>query len=185
MRALALGGADLVLVPQAGTVDEWPEGLFEAEMRVAAFQNGYYVGLCNRVGADGTLTFAGESFVCTPEGTILARAPQAEDYILVTDMDLSAIGRSHAHRLFLLHRQSTRALRELARAGTQPRPGRDVTFRVLIASKRMDGTNKVFASRREHACAENLGIEVDLAGEKDLDGSWVPLPGHDRERRTQ
>ena len=33
MRVLALGGADLVLVPQAGTVGEWPDGLFEAEMR--------------------------------------------------------------------------------------------------------------------------------------------------------
>lgn len=40
MRALALGGADLVVVPQAGTVGEWPDGLYEAEMRVAAFQNG-------------------------------------------------------------------------------------------------------------------------------------------------
>ena len=27
MRALAVGGADLVIVPQAGAVDEWPEGL--------------------------------------------------------------------------------------------------------------------------------------------------------------
>jgi beta-ureidopropionase len=105
MRALALGGADLVLVPQAGTVSEWPEGLYEAEMCVAAFQNGYYVALCNRVGADGSLTFGGESFICTPEGTILARAPQAEDHILVADMDLSATGRSHARRLFLRHRR--------------------------------------------------------------------------------
>jgi len=53
-------------MPQAGTVGEWPEGLFEAEMRVAAFQNGYFVALCNRVGVDGKLTFAGESFVCGP-----------------------------------------------------------------------------------------------------------------------
>jgi len=28
-----------------GTVGEWPEGLFEAEMQVTAFQNGYFVGL--------------------------------------------------------------------------------------------------------------------------------------------
>ena len=105
MRALALGGADLVLVPQAGTVGEWPEGLFEAEMRVAAFQNGYFVGLCNRVGADGTLTFAGESFVATPEGTILARAPQGEEHILIADVDLTATGRSHARRLFFPDRR--------------------------------------------------------------------------------
>jgi beta-ureidopropionase len=105
MRALALGGADLVLVPQAGTVGEWPEGLFEAEMRVTAFQNGYFVGLCNRVGADGALTFAGGSFVATPEGTVLARAPQGAEYILMADVDLSATRRSHARRLFFQHRR--------------------------------------------------------------------------------
>jgi predicted amidohydrolase len=33
MRALTLAGADLVLVPQAGAVGEWPEGLYEAEAR--------------------------------------------------------------------------------------------------------------------------------------------------------
>ena len=49
MRALAVHGAQLVVVPQAGAVDEWPEGLYEAEMRVAAFQNGYFTALCNRV----------------------------------------------------------------------------------------------------------------------------------------
>jgi N-carbamoylputrescine amidase len=52
MRALAVNGADLVIVPQAGAVDEWPEGLYEAEMRVAAFQNGYFTALCNRVGKE-------------------------------------------------------------------------------------------------------------------------------------
>ena len=74
MRALALGGADLVIVPQAGSVGEWPEGLYEAEMRVAAFQNGYFTALCNRVGRDCELEFAGESFVCGPDGSVLARA---------------------------------------------------------------------------------------------------------------
>ena len=68
MRALAVGGADLVIVPQAGAVDEWPEGLYEAEMRVAAFQNGYFTALCNRVGKEDCLDFAGESFVCGPDG---------------------------------------------------------------------------------------------------------------------
>ncbi len=76
MRALALGGAQIVFVPQAGAVGEWPEGLFEAEMRVAAFQNGFFAALCNRVGPELRLTFAGESFVCDPQGTVIARAGQ-------------------------------------------------------------------------------------------------------------
>jgi beta-ureidopropionase len=105
MRALALGGADLVLVPQAGIVGEWPPGLFEAEVRVAAFQNGYFVGLCNRVGVDGALTFAGESFVCAPDGTVVARALPGAEHIMVADVDLAVTALSHARRLFFQHRR--------------------------------------------------------------------------------
>ncbi|MFQ5816393.1 MAG: nitrilase-related carbon-nitrogen hydrolase [Terriglobia bacterium] len=106
MRALALGGADVVVVPQAGAVGEWPEGLFEAEMRVAAFQNGYFVALCNRVGQEELLTFAGESFVCAPDGAVVGRAPQGEEHILYADLDLSEVRRSHARRLFLRDRRA-------------------------------------------------------------------------------
>ncbi len=105
MRALALADADLVVVPQAGAVDEWPEGLFEAEMQVAAFQNGYYVALCNRVGPEACLTFAGESFVCAPDGRVVARAPRGQEAILYADLDLDAVAASHARRLFLRHRR--------------------------------------------------------------------------------
>ncbi len=105
MRALAVNGAELVLVPQAGAIDEWPEGIYEAEMRVAAFQNGYYVALCNRVGKEDGLTFAGESFVSAPDGTVIARGPRCEDHILYADLDLQAVARSHARRLFLHDRR--------------------------------------------------------------------------------
>jgi N-carbamoylputrescine amidase len=105
MRALALNGADLVVVPQAGAADEWPDGLFEAEMRVAAFQNGYFVALCNRVGEEECLTFAGESFACAPDGNVIARAPKLEEYILYADLDLGQVARSHARRLFLRDRR--------------------------------------------------------------------------------
>jgi len=105
MRALALQGAELVFVPQAGAIDEWPEGLYEAEMQVAAFQNGYYVALCNRVGKEDQLTFSGESFVCRPDGTVLARAPREQDHILCADVDLSKVATCHARRLFLPDRR--------------------------------------------------------------------------------
>jgi len=105
LRALALVGADLVVVPQAGALDEWPDGLYEAEMRVAAFQQGYFVALCNRVGGEECLTFAGESFVCAPDGRVVARAPRLEDSVLTADIDLSEAASSHARRLFLRHRR--------------------------------------------------------------------------------
>jgi beta-ureidopropionase len=105
MRALGVGGAELVVVPQAGTVGEWPEGLYEAEMRVAAFQNGYLVALCNRVGKEGILHFAGESFICSPEGVVIARAATDAEEILQAKLDLTAYDRSHARQLFLRHRR--------------------------------------------------------------------------------
>jgi N-carbamoylputrescine amidase len=105
MRALALKGAELVIVPQAGAVDEWPEGLYEGEMRVAAFQNGYFVALCNRVGEEERLVFGGESFVCSPDGRVIARAGQGTEEILHAEADLSEARRSHARRLFLRDRR--------------------------------------------------------------------------------
>lgn len=105
MRALALAGAEVVLVPQAGAADEWPDGLFEAELRVAAFQNGYFTALCNRVGAEAKLEFAGESFVCDPSGNVLVRAGRGSEEILMCELDLDEVGRSHARRLFLRDRR--------------------------------------------------------------------------------
>ncbi|MDZ4700148.1 MAG: nitrilase-related carbon-nitrogen hydrolase [Rhodothermales bacterium] len=104
-RALALAGADLVVVPQAGAADEWPEGLYEAELRVASFQNGYFMALANRVGKEDVLHFGGESFVTDPFGQVVARAPGGEEAILLADIDLARCADSPARRLFLRHRR--------------------------------------------------------------------------------
>ncbi len=105
MRALAVAGAEVVVVPQAGATGEWPEGLYEAEMQVAAFQNGYFTALCNRVGQEENLEFSGESFVCGPDGRVLARAGEGTDEILYCEVDLSECAKSHARRLFLRDRR--------------------------------------------------------------------------------
>ncbi len=105
MRGLAVNGAQIVVVPQAGAVSEWPEGLYEAEMRVAAFQNGYYVALCNRVGKEEHVTFAGESFVCGFDGEVIARAPQGQETILYADVELDLTACSYARKLFFRDRR--------------------------------------------------------------------------------
>jgi beta-ureidopropionase len=105
MRALALGGAELVIVPQAGAVDEWPPGIFEAELQIAAFQNGYFAALVNRVGEEDCLTFAGESFVTDPDGRVIARAPKGRDAILYADIDFGLLEDCHARRHFLPDRR--------------------------------------------------------------------------------
>ncbi len=105
LRALALQGADLVVVPQAGVLGEWPDGLFEAELQVASFQNGYFMALANRVGREDLLTFAGASFVTDPDGRVVAQAPVGCDTILYVDLDLEKCALSHARQLFMKHRR--------------------------------------------------------------------------------
>jgi predicted amidohydrolase len=105
MRALALARADLVIVPQAGAAGEWPEGLFEAEMRVAAFHHGYFCALVNRVGKEDVLTFGGGSFVSDPRGQVVARAPEGEDALLLVDINPAECEDSVARSLFLQHRR--------------------------------------------------------------------------------
>lgn len=105
MRALALQEAEVVVVPQAGAVDEWPEGLFEGELQVAAFQNGFYAALVNRVGKEDVLHFSGESYVVDPEGQVIAQAPQGEDSILYAECDLACIPDTPARKFFLRDRR--------------------------------------------------------------------------------
>ena len=105
MRTLGVQGAELVVIPQAGAVGEWPEGMYEAEVRTAAFQNGYFLALCNRVGEEGALTFAGESFVVDPEGRVLARGKSLAEDLVVCDLDLTLARESTARRLFFRHRR--------------------------------------------------------------------------------
>lgn len=122
-RALGVAGAEVLVIPQAGTVGEWPEGMFEAEVRTAAFHNGYFAALCNRVGREERLEFAGESFVCDPEGRILARGARGEEDLVVADLDLARIGSSTARRLFWRDRRPQLYGGWLEAPGDDPDPG--------------------------------------------------------------
>lgn len=105
MRSLSLQGAELVVVPQAGALGEWPEGIFEGELQIAAFQNGYFAALVNRVGKEEKLHFSGKSYVVDPFGKVIARAPQDEDFILYAEYDLAQIAKSPARRFFMYDRR--------------------------------------------------------------------------------
>jgi beta-ureidopropionase len=105
MRALGLQGADIVIVPQAGVLHEWGEGVFEAELQAAALQNGYYGGLVNRVGREEVDHFAGESYVVDPGGRVIARAPRDRDFLLLAEVDFKKNKNSPARRHFLPDRR--------------------------------------------------------------------------------
>lgn len=105
MRALALKGAELVVIPQAGAKGEWPAGLFEAELQVAAFQNGYFVALANRVGKEEVVDFEGGSLLVDPRGQVVAGAEKEKEDILLVEIDFSRLDDCPARRHFLNDRR--------------------------------------------------------------------------------
>jgi beta-ureidopropionase len=105
MRHLGILGAEIVVIPQAGAMGEWPEGIYEGELQVASFQNGYFSALTNRVGKEEHLHFSGESFVADPLGKIIARAPQDKDNILYAECDLDLISQCAAKKYFMPDRR--------------------------------------------------------------------------------
>lgn len=91
-RALALGGAELVLVPTATSTSEGAfRQVWEVEIQAAAVANGIFVAVANRVGRDGDLRFFGRSFAVSPFGRTLARAAEEAEELLTIDIDLSEI----------------------------------------------------------------------------------------------
>tara|TARA_B100001559_G_C16479088_1_gene612815 strand:- start:395 stop:1228 length:834 start_codon:yes stop_codon:yes gene_type:complete len=105
MRALGIKGAEVVVIPQAGTIGEWPDGLYEAELQVASFHNGYFCALANRVGKEDQMEFAGESVITNPEGRIIAQSPSGIDDILIHNLDLSEVEKSNARTMFFRDRR--------------------------------------------------------------------------------
>ncbi len=86
IRTCALRDAQLILIPTANTTEE-PMELFEWELRVQAMHSSVYVAMCNRVGQEGDMCFAGESLVADPNGDTLCKA-DASEQILLADIDL-------------------------------------------------------------------------------------------------
>lgn len=61
--------------------------MFEMELCVQAFQNSVVLAMCNRVGKEDAMEFAGESLVISAEGKTLLKADDTEQIIYV-DIDL-------------------------------------------------------------------------------------------------
>ena len=63
---------------------------FEWEMRVQAMHNQVFIAMCNRVGTEDQMQFAGESIVIHPSGDVIAKADDQEQ-LLVCDIDLEEV----------------------------------------------------------------------------------------------
>jgi predicted amidohydrolase len=79
-------GADLILIPTVNTKSE-PLEMFEWEIRVQSFQNSVAIAMCNRVGVEGNMVFAGESILTDANGNVIIKADDTEQLIFA-EIDL-------------------------------------------------------------------------------------------------
>jgi beta-ureidopropionase len=91
-RMLGLHGAQLTFNPSA-TIESLSRYLWQLEQPAHAVANGFFVGAINRVGEEliEGARFYGSSYFCDPRGQIVAQASDAEDEVLVADLDLAMV----------------------------------------------------------------------------------------------
>jgi N-carbamoylputrescine amidase len=106
MRALTLGGAEVIVVPTAtAKLEAQFRAVWEVEMQAAAVANGVFVAVANRAGVDDTLSFFGRSFAVDPYGRVLARAPEDDVALLLVDLDLALVEEARRDMPFLRDRR--------------------------------------------------------------------------------
>ena len=117
-RLTALRGAEILFYPTAigwhpsekKELGEAQYSAWETIQRSHAIANGCYVAVANRVGherpAGGAgIEFWGQSFICGPDGQIIAKGSIDNEEIVIADIDWSAIDRHRTHWPFLRDRR--------------------------------------------------------------------------------
>jgi predicted amidohydrolase len=85
-RVLALGGAQIILLPTA-----WPAAatLYPDHVtRTRAAESGVYLVAADHVGEERGRSYLGRSLIAGPDGEILAEAGTTEETLLIADVDL-------------------------------------------------------------------------------------------------
>jgi N-carbamoylputrescine amidase len=118
-RLTALLGANILFYPTAIGWHPDEKAAFGADQRDAwrtvqrghAIANGVYVAAVNRVGherpaaAGQGIEFWGSSFLCDPQGVVVAEAPSDKEDILIGEVDLDRIEDVRRHWPFLRDRR--------------------------------------------------------------------------------
>jgi N-carbamoylputrescine amidase len=112
-RLTALRGAQIIFYPTAigwlpGEKQQYgasQHSAWETMMRSHAIANGVFVAAPNRVGREGELEFWGASFVCDPNGNIMARASHDQEEIMLVECNLDQIDVVRTHWPFLRDRR--------------------------------------------------------------------------------
>lgn len=117
-RLTALRGAEVIFYP---TAIGWhskekkefgaaQHSAWETIQRSHAIANGCYVAVANRVGHEAPvggegIEFWGQSFVCGPDGEIIAKGTVDREEIVTAEIDWSAVDRHRTHWPFLRDRR--------------------------------------------------------------------------------
>lgn len=124
-RLTALQGAEILFYPTAigwhpSEKDEYGKAQHESweiMMRSHAIANGCYVVAPNRIGVEHILDasgkpvsedgiqFWGQSFICAPNGQLIAKASTDKEEVLVADLDLDKVDFARTHWPFLRDRR--------------------------------------------------------------------------------
>jgi len=117
-RLTALRGAEILFYPTAigwhpGEKKEFGEAqhsAWETIQRSHAIANGCYVAVANRIGHETPagghgIEFWGQSFICGPDGQILAKGSVDREEIVMADIDWSVVDRHRTHWPFLRDRR--------------------------------------------------------------------------------
>lgn len=99
IRTCALMGAKLIIIPAANAEEE-PMEMFEWELRVQAYQNNVYIAMCNRVGTEGAMEFAGQSIIVDSDGNVVFKADNKEQ-LIIKELDLDYADISREKRPFI------------------------------------------------------------------------------------
>ncbi|WP_412067654.1 nitrilase-related carbon-nitrogen hydrolase [Rubrivirga sp. IMCC43871] len=85
-RTLALEGADIIAHPSNLVLPHCPSA-----MPIRALENGVFTATANRVGTESngreSLTFIGQSLICSPRAEVLASAPDHGASVVHADLD--------------------------------------------------------------------------------------------------
>ena len=116
-RLTALHGADLLLYPTAigwhpsekATDGEAQQASWQLIQQSHAIANGCFVGSVNRIGhegaPDGGIEFWGSSFLCDPQGQLLAQGASHQEQVVVATLDLDQVDRVRTHWPFFRDRR--------------------------------------------------------------------------------
>jgi NAD+ synthase (glutamine-hydrolysing) len=103
VSALGKAGVDLVVAPNASPYERAKDDIRLPLVARRAAEAGAPLVYTNQVGGQDDLVFDGDSIVVGADGTLLARAPQFAEHLLVVDMDLEAGGHAGDGELAGLH----------------------------------------------------------------------------------